>query len=290
MELILRRAVNIAQKTGLIRSNFVRKVGRKVTRWLLPEEVEIKIGRSKMLVNPKTDGEWYIYGYEGAEKGVRDVIRDSLSKGDCFVDVGAFIGYYSILAREYVGKEGKIIAFEPNPFNYQKLRKNIELNSFTNVVAENMALADKEGSLKLFKGKCPTSHSLVPGTQYTKEDYVTIKAIPFDKYQEEHSVIPKCIKIDVEGAEYYVLKGMERTINTYHPDIILEVHPEHLNNLGLGVEALLTFLEKRGYKLFNVHDMKSMSAEELSRVCRKKRKTAYGGEANVIVFASCKKD
>jgi len=43
-----------------------------------------------MLVDPKTDGEWYIYGYEGAEKGVRDVIRDSLSKGDCFVDVGAF--------------------------------------------------------------------------------------------------------------------------------------------------------------------------------------------------------
>jgi len=108
-----------------------------------------------------------------------------------------------------------------------------------------MALADKEGSLKLFKGKYQLYILLFLEHSTLKEDYVIVKAIPFDKYQKEHSVIPKCIKIDVEGAEYYVLKGMERTINTYHPDIILEVHPEHLSNLGLGVEMLLTFLEKK---------------------------------------------
>lgn len=110
-----------------------------------------------------------------------------------------------------MGESGKVVSFEPNPESYEILRRNIELNKFTNVVAENVALLDEEGTLKLFIGRATKdSSSLFPAEEVDEERYVTVKTTTLDNYCQSHGIAPNFVKIDAEGAEYKILKGFEK--------------------------------------------------------------------------------
>ena len=104
---LLQSAAKIASKSKLL-----KRVGTKLAVHLLPEEVETRVGSSRFVFRPKIDGLWYL-NYSDAEPGVDKVLRENLKEGDTFIDIGAYIGYYSILARNIVGESGKVIAFEP---------------------------------------------------------------------------------------------------------------------------------------------------------------------------------
>jgi len=117
---ILQSAAKIASKSKLL-----KRVGTKIGSSLLPEEFETRVGSSRFVFRPKIDGLYYL-NYSDAEPGVDRVLREKLKKGDTFIDIGAHIGYYSILARNIVGESGKVIAFEPNPESYKLLKKNCE--------------------------------------------------------------------------------------------------------------------------------------------------------------------
>ncbi len=141
---LLQSAAKIGAKSKLL-----KRVGTKLAVHILPEEVETRVGSSRFIFRPKMDGLWYL-NYSDAEPGIEKVLRENLSEGDTFVDIGAYIGYYSIVARNIVGESGKVIAFEPNPESYRMLKKNIELNKYENCIPENIAITDKEGSVRLF--------------------------------------------------------------------------------------------------------------------------------------------
>jgi len=89
--------------------------------------------------------------------------QEVLSRGMNVIDIGAHIGAYTILVAEKVGKDGKVIAIEPEPKNYEQLLKNIQLNHFENVIPPNIALADQDGFKKLYLSSWSGSHSLVIG-------------------------------------------------------------------------------------------------------------------------------
>src|SRR5690349_8071483 len=82
------------------------------------------------------------------EPRITGMIMAVLEEGSVFVDVGAHVGYYSLLAATQVGPSGKVIAVEPNPPTIQRLRRNLQLNTFTNVAVEEVACADKEQTLE----------------------------------------------------------------------------------------------------------------------------------------------
>lgn len=99
-------------------------------------------------------------------KGVYEPKTTSLFKkvireGDIVVDVGAHIGYYTLLASRLVGDTGKVYAFEPEPRNYDLLLKNLELNNVKNVVAIKKAVSNKKGTLKFYLSKISLEHSTV---------------------------------------------------------------------------------------------------------------------------------
>jgi len=87
------------------------------------------------------DGLWYL-DYPDAEIRVNRVLGENLRKDDIFIDIGAYIGYHSILARNIVGNSGKVIAFELNPESYNMIKKNFEIRKHINYVTENLALSD----------------------------------------------------------------------------------------------------------------------------------------------------
>jgi len=164
-------------------------------------------------------------------------------KGEVFIDIGAHIGKYALKIAREVGETGLVIAVEPNPDNYQMLQRGIMLNNLKNVVALNMAAWNEESTLKLFTGHLAGHHS-------TKIDWKLgwheVNARPMDDVIEEFDINRvDWIKIDVEGAEWEVLLGLEKTINKYRAKVIIELSYE---NIGKVKE----FMKKEKYGIIKI--------------------------------------
>lgn len=115
------------------------------------------------------------------------LVRERLQEGDVFLDVGANIGWYTVLASPRVGAGGKVIAFEPDPANAAMLRRNVEANGLTNVVVEEKALSNEPGKLKLFLDRKNLGrHSVV--LQYDDKDYVEVETLRLDDYWKEGGI------------------------------------------------------------------------------------------------------
>lgn len=161
-------------------------------------------------------------------------IKDNLKEGQIFIDVGASVGYYTLLASKLVGGKGKVYAFEPSEENYQILEKNVEQNKLKNVELNKKALTSFTGKVKLFRGKASGQSTLIG----EGENYILVDTERFDKIIGS---MPNIIKIDAEGMEQNVLEGMENVLKTDKElTIILEDYS------GKTVEWLQ---EKFGFKL-----------------------------------------
>lgn len=162
----------------------------------------------------------------------------SIRKGYVFVDIGAHIGKYSIPIAKIVGDNGLVIAVEPCPENYMTLKENIKLNGLKNVIALKMAAWNKKCKIKLFIGDKGGLHSL-------KKDfglgYIVVQADALDNVFDQFGVKNiNYVKIDVEGAELEVLKGLERTLQMLKPNIVIEIKDENISEVN-------EFLKELGY-------------------------------------------
>ena len=154
-------------------------------------------------------------------------IRRLVKVGDCCIDVGANLGYYTISLANWVGPSGFVVAFEPFPGNFAILEKNVHLNRLQNVRLEPSALSDCKGSLQLIYG-VEEQFSATPsvGGYAVEGDRVSIKVptLQLDDYVAELGRAPDFIKIDVEGAELAVLEGARRTLAAVRPILLVEIH------------------------------------------------------------------
>jgi FkbM family methyltransferase len=147
----------------------------------------------------------------------------NLCKG-VFVDVGAHKGKYTVTTSKSIGDEGLVIAVEPHPENYKILMENVRLNSLNNVTTLNVAAWSGEGKLKLFKGDKFGQHSAKKDFELS---FINVQARSLDKLLDELNVERvDLIKIDVEGAEFEVIKGLIKTLKRHHPAIIVEIKEE----------------------------------------------------------------
>lgn len=143
------------------------------------------------------------------EGDVHKLICSSLKQGDIFVDVGANIGYYTVLASKLVGLGGIVIAFEPMSQTFQYLEMNCRLNDLRNVTLIPKAAWHEECTLPLyFSSGCYGMASMTK----SGGDSISVKTIPLDIIREPYSHI-KMLKIDAEGAEYQILRGANLTLS-----------------------------------------------------------------------------
>ncbi len=172
----------------------------------------------------------YLYLFGIWEPDITEFIRRRLKPGHVFVDVGANIGYHSILASQAVGVQGRVVAIEASPTTFALLKENLSLNPHCeNVRAVNMAAAHEVRQLKIYNGSAfglgltsTRDHSDRRGHD------AVVDAAPLDDLldDDEWGRI-RLIKIDVEGAEPSVIGGMSRLIRTCPPDaeFLIEVTP-----------------------------------------------------------------
>jgi FkbM family methyltransferase len=178
-------------------------------------------------------------------------LDNNLKSGDVFVDVGAHVGYYSLLAAKLVGESGKVVAVEPNPPTIVRLEKDIALNPFKNILVQKVACTDKETTLKFYQASLENSgnSSMSQGNAKDGKE-ITVRGVPLDKIVEDLGIKRvDMVKIDVEGGEMSVLGGMTNIIATYHPKFAIDLKDDLLKNMGSSLAAAKALFIKNGYTL-----------------------------------------
>jgi FkbM family methyltransferase len=164
--------------------------------------------------------------YEG-ELDFLEALEKKLRSGGVYYDVGSNVGCVLIPVAKIVGERGQAVGFEPQPANHEQLIKNVALNGLGNVKVFQVALGDGKGETPIY-GTGPTA-TIVPraAAWHGNLPVAAIPAMRGDDLREERGLpIPKAVKVDVEGAEFEVLTGLEKTLSSPRCELLcLEIHP-----------------------------------------------------------------
>jgi FkbM family methyltransferase len=193
----------------------------------------------------------YRYGHHDPDV---ELVSRMLSPGDVFVDGGANVGLFTLVAAERVGKLGKVLAFEPGRVVRLRLLENVVLNGFQQVVVMPFALSSQPGEarFRVFDGAGAGLNHLVSGP-HADGDIETVACTTLDAaiVDGDRSRL-QLIKLDLEGAEYAALSGAPDILRESRPDILLEVEPAHLRRMGSAPEAIADLLRRNGYTFYRV--------------------------------------
>jgi FkbM family methyltransferase len=164
----------------------------------------------------------FVYGTWEPE--VTSVITSIVMPGMTVIDIGAHVGYYSLLFAKRVGPTGHVFSFEPLPGNLALLRKNIHLNNLTNVQSFDSALFSRTGELSLSVPDEPSNSGDGSVIHERGSKHVLVQAITLDSFCAADNIQPDLLKMDVEGAEYDAILGAQETIRRCLPKLLVELH------------------------------------------------------------------
>jgi len=179
-----------------------------------------------------------------------ELFMQSLKTGDIFFDIGANVGYYTLLASKTVGKTGKVVAFEPDKENFSMLEGNLKLNNCQNVEAIDKAVSDIDGPILFNTEKNNKGESAI-----SKNGKTEITSTTLDLFFSQNHLLPAVIKMDIEGAEILALKGGKNFFNSYkNLKLFIEFNPSSLKGFGNNPDLLITTLLDLNLKIEQIID------------------------------------
>lgn len=198
--------------------------------------------------------------YNNIEQGFRRVFRQMVQEGMTVVDVGAHIGIYSLLASSRVGPSGHVFSFEPTPAIYELLRENIGRTAYRGHVSlYPNAVTERHGERVAFAVSADSTRdsSLFFDAKADRQTIIEVETVALDR------VIPKdlrvdVVKIDAEGAEGAVIRGMQRILED-NSDILvfMEFAPEHIQRAGELPADLIHQLSGFGFRFYAIRDFEA---------------------------------
>lgn len=240
-----------------LRKNLARGVCRRVMwrlRWQVSQDPWLvrREGGPPLLL-PHSGAGAMIYFQGVSEPELSTFLKRYLKPGMVFVDIGAHLGEYTILAADLVGASGKIHAFEACGEIFKVLNRNIELNGFNNVEANPWAVWSEDGHCEFEKLPESSISALRPDqTALLGGEMTQVNTVTLDSYfQSCGGGAPSLIKIDVEGAELHVLNGARSLLTSSQPpDLIVEYGPRNTARFGYPADTVCEFLRELGYTIF----------------------------------------
>lgn len=190
------------------------------------------------------------------------LVKQQVRPGDVIIDIGANIGYYTLLFAQLVGDTGHVVAFEPDPENFALLYKNINLNQYRNVTLVQKAVAtensfaqlylcdDNKGMHRLYDSVCCQSS-------------IEVKTVCLDDYLPQLVKKVDFVKIDIEGAEYNALQGMQKILTQQQPKLLTEFSPTALFEYGIKPQTYVNFLTSLGFDLYQVDSLEKVDLVQL---------------------------
>ena len=192
------------------------------------------------------------------------LVEKLLVPGNTVVDVGAHIGFVTIMAANKVGSLGKVYAFEPEPGNFRLLKKNVGFNNFKNVVCHNLALGGKKGTGVLYLNPENSGNNFLFSSSFSHGfKAIKVNVEKLDNILKRIDV--DLLKIDVEGYEYFILLGTRRILERNRNIVVItEYCPEFLKSSGSLPEEFIGYMRKFGFSLVLI-DEKSGVFRDMSK-------------------------
>ncbi len=213
------------------------------------------------------------------EKDTTDLFKRIIKPGMTVIDIGAHIGYFTRLFSRLAGSQGAVFSFEPDPYNYSLLKKNVERLANTQII--NAAVSDKSGMIDFYEVEDSTGcHTTVPTTAPAKK--LSVRAVTIDGFAQEKNLTVDVIKMDIEGGEPRALVGMKELLSQKRPlRIVLELQPDALSAAGTGAKEVVASLKDCGFKAYAIlrGGKREELALDLSNIVMYKEKSEY---ANVL--------
>jgi FkbM family methyltransferase len=238
--------------------------------------------KDKLIKNLANDVKLYCYTdsvlaklifTEDFEENEQIFLTRYLSKGDIYIDIGANIGIFVVIAARLVGEEGKVIAFEPTPLTFKRLQENCQLNDYKNIDLYQIALSDEVDKLLFYISNIGfdawNSFALDPAD--IEKTKILIDTYPLRNILEcnKDIYLANLIKIDVEGWEHKVLSGGKDFFsNPKAPTLLIEFTDQNALHAGSSCKELYKFLVSLGYSMYKF-DLKS------NRILPEKMQTNY---------------
>jgi FkbM family methyltransferase len=231
-----------------------------------------RVSLTQVTVIPRGAGEGLRYDTGGGRAGfalgtwepeLQRSLVELVGRGTVVWDVGAASGFHTLILARLVGEQGHVVAFEPFPENIARLRRNIELNGFDNVIVVEKALADSAG-VGFLAPAAEDEVTIVLSRGTSRTDGTEVEVTTVDQLLADDELPrPHLLKIDVEGAEVDLLRGARRTIEQLKPVLVLEVH---------GVwEAIDDLLDEFGYDYVGVEHETPRDAPEATHIIARPR-------------------
>jgi FkbM family methyltransferase len=176
------------------------------------------------------------------------LFKDAVRPGATVLDIGANIGYFTLVAARQSGASGRVYAFEPGPENFQVLARNIEINKFRNVTAVPKAVGDRSEIRELVLGEDSDQHSLFGPPMVPRTGAVAVECLALDGFLQDST--PDVIKLDVEGNELFALEGMRGILGkSEHLVMFVELNPVCLRQANMEPEDLISKLHGFGFEI-----------------------------------------
>ena len=194
--------------------------------------------------------------YESREDDMKHIIKDKIRYGMNIIDCGSNIGFYPLFERKLIGNHGKIYSFEPDQRNFTLLDKNIKLfDKSNNTFIYKQGLAEKKSLQNFIITNESNLNTISSGnddkflSKYKIDDIHEINCTSVDEFISDNEIKKiDFIRMDIEGYEVEVLKGMKKTLNNMKPSILIETHP-HFYDENRSFTKQLQYLFRINYKV-----------------------------------------
>lgn len=220
----IKRAIyNFEPLARLIRNELNRAVPEGLTKTTVAAG---ELAGLDLLLDLSCEKDYWLGTYEPE---LQHAIRELVAPGSVVYDVGANIGYFTLLLADAVGADGHVYAFEALPKNLQRLQENITINNLDQrVIVVSCAIADQSGLVPFLVGPSGGMGKLVGSAGREGLDYnesIEVPSISLDDYvYKKNHIPPNVIKIDIEGGEVLAMRGMPRLLAESSPVILMELH------------------------------------------------------------------
>jgi FkbM family methyltransferase len=237
--------------SAISRDSYLGKLLRLPLK-LLPADMAMPV-----LQGPMRGMRWIVgsgdHGYwlGSYELDFQRMLAGKIQAGEIVYDIGAHVGYYTLLASRAVGPEGHVYSFEPLPRNAHFIERHLHINRLGNVMFKQVAVADQTGRVNFGGGVSSSTGRIIPQGKFE------VQAVKLDDLLSSGEIQPpRVMKIDVEGAEGAVLQGSVSLLEKHGPQIFLATHGAQAR------EDCAEFLDKLGYSLEPINATNAIEASE----------------------------
>ena len=214
----------------------------------------------------------------------KQFVKKIIQKDDVVIDIGAHIGYYTLLFSELVGEKGEVFSFEPVIESFELLEKNIKENNFTNVTAIQKAVSNETKLTKLFLTPNATTHKI--SNKHPSSEYIDVHSITLDEYFKEFDRNVNFIKCVSQGADFAVIQGMQKLLKKMdNLKIMIAFSPPRLTEFGSDPSEFLKTLVDSNFFIYEVNWNKEIFLTTSEQLLKK-----YTLEKNNATYIFCTKE